>query len=290
LVTVRREMADSAWSVWPAPAKINLFLRVLGRRQDGYHEIQTLFQLLDWGDSVRISVRGDGRIRRVSASYDVPADADLAVRAACLLQRESGSGLGAEIEVVKRVPPGSGMGGGSSDAATVLLALNYLWGCGLGLRQLAQLGIRLGADVPVFVIGRSALATGIGEQLEPVSLGNRHYVLVFPEVSISTRAVFSDPGLKRDSLPLDTHAAAAGDGGNDCERVVRQRLPAFDRLMKELGKWGPARMTGTGSGVFLAMPDEKSAKRTANALKSLYNVRAVSGIDRSPVHLKLDGA
>jgi 4-diphosphocytidyl-2-C-methyl-D-erythritol kinase len=282
-------MAEARFSVWPAPAKINLFLRILGRREDGYHELQTLFQLLDWGDRVRIRVRGNDLVRRLSASYDVPEREDLAVRAACLLKQATGSRQGADIEIEKHIPPGSGMGGGSSDAATVLLVLNRLWGCGLSLNELAGLGVALGADVPVFVHGHSALATGVGERLEPVRLGERHYVLVFPDFAISTREVFSDPGLKRDSTQLDSGQACSGAVGNDCETVVRQRWPDFDRLMIGLEKWGPARMTGTGSGIFIPMPDEKSAKTTANAMKNLYNVRAVSGIDRSPVHVKLDG-
>ena len=282
-------VAESAETLWPAPAKINLFLRVLGRRADGYHELQTLFQLLDWGDRLRIRLRSDRRIRRVAANYDVAETDDLAVRAARLLQLETACGQGADLAIDKAIPPGSGMGGGSSDAATVLLALNRLWGCGLDRQALSSLALRLGADVPVFVQGHTALATGVGEKLEPLRLGERHYVLVFSEIFISTAAVFADPGLSRNSPPLPLERAVVGDDVNDCETLVRKRFPAFDRHMRELERWGQPRMTGTGSGVFISMPDAAQAIRAAEDMKNLYNVRAVRGVDRSPALELLDG-
>ena len=282
-------MSEDPTCSWPAPAKINLFLHVLGRRQDGYHDIQTLFQLLDWGDEVQIRPVSGPRISRLPVTYDVPESEDLVVRAAKLLQSETGCRQGAEIGVKKRIPPGSGMGGGSSDAATVLLVLNRLWGCGLGLDELASLGASLGADVPVFVQGRSAMAEGIGERLEPVNLGSRHYILVFPAISISTRAVFSDALLARDSKSISLPQALAGAGRNDCEAVVREQFPALARMLEALEKWGQPMMTGTGSGIFIPMSDEKSAKSAAKEMKTLYNVRAVRGMDRSPLHERLDG-
>ena len=282
-------VAELAETFWPAPAKINLFLRVLGRRADGYHELQTLFQLLGWGDRVRIRVRSDRGIRRVAANYAVPESEDLAIRAATLLQEHTGCPQGAEIAIEKRIPPGSGMGGGSSDAATVLLALNHLWDCGLDTPALSALGLKLGADVPVFVQGRTALAAGIGEKLVPVRLGRRHYVLVFPEMTVSTAEIFSDPELKRDSKALPPELAVTGAGGNDCETLVRRRFPPFDLLMRDLMRWGPARKTGTGSGIFIPMPDAASANRTAERMKNYYNVRAVRGVDLSPVLDLLDG-
>ena len=282
-------MSEDPTCSWPAPAKINLFLHVLGRRQDGYHNIQTLFQLLDWGDEVHIRPDSGPLISRLPVTYDVPESEDLVVRAAKLLQSETGCHRGAEIGVKKRIPPGSGMGGGSSDAATILLVLNRLWGCGLGLDELASLGATLGADVPVFVQGRSAMAEGIGERLEPVSLGIRHYVLVFPAFSVSTRAVFSDAMLARDSEPISLPGALAGAGRNDCEAVVREQFPALARMLEELEEWGQPVMTGTGSGIFIPMRDEKSAKSAAKEMKTLYNVRAVRGVDRSPLHERLDG-
>lgn len=281
-------MSEAAACAWPAPAKINLFLHVMGRRQDGFHDIQTLFQLLDWGDEVRIRPATGPLITRLPVSYGVPDSEDLVVKAAKLLQSETACRRGAEIGVRKRIPPGSGMGGGSSDAATVLLVLNRLWECGLDLDELARLGAVLGADVPVFVRGRSALAEGIGERLEPVSLGRRYYILVFPGFPVSTREVFSDAGLARGSASISLAEALAGKGRNDCETVVRKRFPAFARMLGALEEWGRPVMTGTGSGIFIPMHDKKSAMRAAQAMKTLYNVRAVCGVDRSPVHEKLD--
>jgi len=275
-------------SRWPAPAKINLFLHVTGQRADGYHELQTLFQLLDWGDSIRIRTSPDARIRREPAAYPVAQDEDLVVRAARLLQQATGSTLGATIGVEKSVPLGAGLGGGSSDAATVLLVLNRLWGCGLSLAELAELGLRLGADVPLFVHGHSAMATGVGERLDAVELGRRHYVLVFPELSIATRDVFTDPQLVRDSEPISLADALAGQGRNDCEAVVRSRYPAMAAALESLQRWGRPRLTGTGSAIFLSMGSKQEAISAAREMKTLYNVRAVSGVDRSPLHEMLD--
>jgi 4-diphosphocytidyl-2-C-methyl-D-erythritol kinase len=275
-------------AAWPAPAKINLFLHVTGRRPDGYHELQTLFQLLDWGDEIRIQATAESEITRAGADYPVAEEADLAVRAARLLQSEAGCRKGAKIRVRKRIPMGAGLGGGSSDAATVLLALNRLWHCGLDLPALADLGARLGADVPVFVHGRSAMATGIGEQLRPVAIGPRHYVLVLPDLAISTAAIFADPELVRESAPISLAEALTGKGRNDCEAVVRVRYPQITELMASLERWGRPRMTGTGSALFLQMGSRELAIRAAREMKTLYNVHAVRGLDRSPVHEMLD--
>lgn len=272
---------------WPAPAKLNLFLHVTGRRDDGYHELQTLFQLLDWGDEIQIRDDRTGVIRRSGPDYGVPQEQDLVIRAAELLKRETGVSGGADIQVRKKIPMGSGLGGGSSDAATVLLVLNQAWGCGLGEDELASLGAGLGADVPVFVRGNSAMASGIGEKLDPVSLGERHYVLVFPEFSVSTAEVFGDPGLKRNSAVIDKQSAIAGAGRNDCQTVVERRFPALRGMLNSLEKWGQAVMTGTGSALFIPMEEKKHALSAARQIKSLYNSRAVRGVDRSPVHEKL---
>jgi 4-diphosphocytidyl-2-C-methyl-D-erythritol kinase len=213
---------------------------------------------------------------------------DLAVKAALLLQSETSSRMGARIEVIKRIPAGAGLGGGSSDAATVLLVLNRLWGCGLDEDALASIGLRLGADIPVFIRGRSALGTGVGDRLDPVELGERHYLLVMPDFSISTEAVFKDPDLPRNSPCLDLRQALSGSARNDCERVVTKQFPDFAGLLRELRKVGDAKMTGTGSAIFIVMPDEKTAKSTAEEIKCRYNVRAVRGVDRSPLHDLLD--
>ncbi|MDX1380666.1 MAG: 4-(cytidine 5'-diphospho)-2-C-methyl-D-erythritol kinase [Xanthomonadales bacterium] len=275
---------------WPAPAKLNLFLHVTGRRADGYHELQTLFQLLDWGDAIEIEATDDGSIHRLSGDYGVAEQEDLAVRAAALLQCEAGVRAGARLRVHKHVPMGAGLGGGSSDAATVLCVLNRLWACGLGDDDLAGLGARLGADVPVFVRGHSALAVGVGERLEPVELGARHYLLVFPGLAISTREVFADPDLKRDSRPISRAEALAGGGRNDCDPVVRRRYPRVAEVMDALAPWGRPTMTGTGSAIFLRMASQEQANSAAREIKTLYNVRAVSGVDRSPLHRVLDTA
>lgn len=280
-------MNELAEQLWPAPAKLNLFLHVTGRRADGYHELQTLFQLLDWGDELQIVPRSGRDIKRIGPDYGVPEDEDLAIRAARLLQAETACRMGAEICVTKNIPMGSGMGGGSSDAATVLLVLNRMWACGLGEDRLAELGARLGADVPVFVRGWTAMATGIGDRLEPVELGPRYYVLVFPGISISTPVIFSDPTLRRDSPSLGIEDALSGKGRNDCEAVVKQRFPAMAQVFRELARWGHPVMTGTGSGVFIPVENEASANITTQQIKNLYNSRAAGGVDRSPLHEKL---
>lgn len=277
-------MSEKTVNSWPAPAKLNLFLHVTGQRPDGYHEIQTLFQLLDWGDEVFIEPLDKSLICRPRASYPVAEPDDLVVRAALLLQAETACGQGARIEVKKRIPAGAGLGGGSSDAATVLVVLNQLWGCGLSPDQLAVIGLKLGADLPVFIRGSSALASGIGDELRPVALGERDYLLVFPDFSISTKSVFMDPVLPRSSARLTLDQALAGEGINDCETVVKARYPAFANMLRELQEAGEARMTGTGSAIFIVMPDKKTAKRTAQQIKCRYNVRAVRGVDTSPLH------
>jgi 4-diphosphocytidyl-2-C-methyl-D-erythritol kinase len=281
-------MSDSPGNFWPAPAKLNLFLHVTGQRPDGYHELQTLFQLLDWGDELSIEPLDEPGISRPRASYAVKEADDLAVRAALVLQAETSCKQGARIEVNKRIPAGAGLGGGSSDAATVLVVLNRLWGCGLKIDELVSIGIGLGADVPVFIRGYSALASGVGDVLEPVELGEQNYLLVFPGFSVSTAEVFSDAALPRNSSRISLSEALAGTGRNDCEVVIKERFPVFKQMLKELGKWGPARMTGTGSTIFISMPDEISANSAAQEIKCRYNVRAVRGLDRSPLHELLD--
>jgi 4-diphosphocytidyl-2-C-methyl-D-erythritol kinase len=271
-------------SRWPAPAKINLFLHVIRRRQDGYHDIQTLFQLIDLCDELQIEVTKSGKIVRPQADYGVSEHEDLVVRAARLLQAETGTRLGARIKVHKRIPIGAGLGGGSTDAATTLLVLNHLWRCKLGVEALARLGISLGADIPLFIHGRSALASGIGEQLTPLNLGTRHYVLVFNQWNISTAQVFSHPQLKRNASPISVSSALSGAGRNDCEAVVCALYPEFKSVLAELAGWGKPRMTGTGSCIFLPMSDENAAKSAAREINCRYNVLAVRGLDRSPVH------
>ncbi len=246
---------------WPAPAKLNLFLHVTGRRPDGYHDLQTLFRFLDHGDSLRFEVRGDGLIRRVSGPAEVPEDQDLVVRAARLLQVESGTRAGADIHLVKRLPFGGGVGGGSSDAATTLLALNHLWRAGFSRERLQALGLRLGADVPVFVFGRNAFAEGVGERLQVVDLPAAWYVLLTPPVHVSTAAVFSHPDLTRDSVPITLATFFSGAVRNDLEGVVCRMHPEVSEALAWLSEFGPARMTGSGASVFcgFATPEQAQA-------------------------------
>ena len=269
---------------WPAPAKINLFLHIIGRRSDGYHEIQTLFQLIDLCDELQFEVQSSRDISRHESAYEVPESDDLTVRAAKLLQAKCGVRRGVRIRVNKRIPLGAGLGGGSSDAATTLVVLNSLWGCGLSLDELAHLARALGADIPLFIKGRTALAAGIGEILKPVKLGQRHYLLVFNPYPVSTAEVFSHPDLVRDSEAILLDECSFNAGRNDCEDVVIKMRPELGALMTALAPWGEPHMTGTGSCIFLPMPDEKTAVGTALELKCRYNVRAVRGLDKSPLH------
>lgn len=266
---------------WPAPAKLNLFLHITGRRPDGYHDLQTLFQILDWGDKLRFIVNDSGYICRTSHIEGVPEAEDICIRAAHLLKNRAHVKQGVQIELLKQIPMGAGLGGGSSDAATVLCVLNQLWGSGLTRQQLAELGLELGADVPVFVNGYSALAEGRGEKLQAVSLGQRYYVLVFPDLSISTADVFCHPLLKRDSSPVDLSSISLRPGRNDCEAVALLMHPELKIIRKDLSAWGEPQMSGTGSTFFLSFDDKKAAMRAAGELECRYNVRPVSGVDRS---------
>ena len=274
---------EGAAPAWPAPAKLNLMLRVVGRRPDGYHLLQTVFQLLDHGDELRFAVRPDGEIRRLGDVPGVAPEADLVVRAARLLQRETGCRLGADIEVRKRVPLGGGLGGGSSDAATTLLAIDRLWGLRLGQARLAALGLDLGADVPVFVWGRSAWSEGIGEVLTPIDLPETWYAVVRPPCAVCTGSVFADPELTRNS-PLTTISAFfAGSRGNDCLAVVQRRYPPVGVALDWLGRFGTAQLTGTGSCVFAAFEREAQARAVVASLPAGHEGFAARGINRSPV-------
>lgn len=266
---------------WLAPAKLNLFLHITGRRPDGYHNLQTLFQLLDWGDELRFSISNSGDISRWCSIDGIPETEDICVRAAHLLKNRLGIQKGVHIELTKRIPMGAGLGGGSSDAATVLLALNQLWSCGLSIQQLADMGLELGADVPVFVHGHSALAEGRGEKIKAVELEQVYYVLVFPGFSISTAEVFNHPSLRRDSSLIDLSQTPLQAGRNDCEPAVFEMYPELKNIMFDLRTTGHAHMSGTGSTVFLHFDNKKAAIRAAHNLECRYNVRVVGGVNRS---------
>ena len=269
---------------WPAPAKLNLFLHVTGRRADGYHELQTLFQLIDLCDTVAISVREDGQIERPVGPPGVPCETDLTVRAARALQSATGTRLGANLKVHKRIPLGGGLGGGSSDAATTLLGLNELWSCGLSVSELAGLARPLGADVPVFVQGSSAWAEGVGERLTPVTLPAKWYVIVHPGVAVSTREVFQSPELTRNSPLITIRAFFESGGRNDCEPVVRAHAPPVAEALEWLARFAPARLTGTGSCVFSACGSASEAERLAARVPDRWRSFVARGLNSSPVH------
>ena len=253
--------ASVDWSSsFPAPAKLNLFLHVTGRRSDGYHLLQSVFQFVAWGDELRFSRRDDGAIRLARPLPGVPEESDLVVRAARLLQAETGCREGVTIAVDKRLPMGGGLGGGSSDAATVLLALNCLWGLGLPRRRLQEIGLALGADVPVFVFGDNAFAEGVGELLHPVALPEAWYLVLVPPVSVPTADIFRSAQLHRDTPPIDPFTWRPGDGHNDLQPVAIDRAPVIGEYVDWLSDFGDARMTGSGACVFAAFDSEAAAR------------------------------
>jgi 4-diphosphocytidyl-2-C-methyl-D-erythritol kinase len=280
--------AVSADGVWLAPAKLNLMLRVLGRRSDGYHRLQTIFQFIDHCDRIRIKVRPDGQIIRVRGAAEVAAEDDLVVRAARLLQRATGCRSGAEIDVDKRLPMGGGLGGGSSDAATMLVALNRLWGLGLDEDTLADLGLALGADVPVFVRGRAGWAEGVGEHLTPVALPQPWFVVIRPPCHISTAAVFGDPDLTRDSSPITITGFLEGDARNDCLPVVLRRFPVVSEAFDWLSRRGSARLTGTGSCIFAAFDERSAAESVRAEAPPQWSAFVARGLNCSPLFTPID--
>ncbi len=269
--------------IWPAPAKLNLFLHVTGRRANGYHTLQSVFQFLDYGDELRFSIQPTPGIRLVSELPGVDPEDNLVVRAARSLQAKTGCTKGAEISLLKRLPMGGGVGGGSSDAATVLVGLNELWQTGLSTDALAELGLALGADVPVFVRGRAAWAEGVGEQLTPVDLPEPWFLVVKPPVTISTAEVFSDPELTRDSAPITIPDFLAGAGHNDCEPVVRKRYPVVGQVIDWLSKFSPSRLTGTGACVYAGFASEAEANEVLNQLPAEWSGFVAKGLNQSPL-------
>ncbi len=273
---------------WSAPAKLNLMLHVVGRRPDGYHELQTVFQLVDLRDSIDIAVREDGVISRPNGPPGVPESDDLVVRAARALKEAGGTPLGADISVLKRIPMGGGLGGGSSDAATTLVALNEMWRTGLNSAELAAIGGKLGADVPVFVQGRSAWAEGVGEKLTPVSLGgDSWYLIVNPGVSVPTAAVFQAAELTRNSAPTTMRGFLETGGRNDCEAVVRARFPAVGEALDWLARHAPSRLTGTGACVFAKFARPEDAERIAARVPDSWRSYVARGLDESPLLAEL---
>jgi 4-diphosphocytidyl-2-C-methyl-D-erythritol kinase len=280
--------ARDEWTAWPAPAKLNLFLRIVGRRDDGYHDLQTVFRLLDWGDELRLRVRADGAIVRANEVPGVPAETDLVIRAARLLQAQTGVTLGAEIAVDKRIPMGGGLGGGSSDAATALVALNHLWDCGLDEHALAALAHRLGADVPVFVRGRSAWAEGVGERLAPVALPRRWYVVLDPGEHVPTAALFQATELTRNAPPATISSFASGETvENAFEPVVRTRHPRVAAALDWLSRFGRARLSGSGGCVFLETGSLAQARKVVRECPPAFAAQLAAGVEVSPLHRAL---
>ena len=272
----------------PAPAKLNLMLHITGRRADGYHELQTLFQFLDYGDELSFRLREDGQIRLLTELPGVDHDSNLIVRAARMLQRESGCTLGADIQLTKRLPMGGGIGGGSSDAATSLVGLDHLWNTGLGEDRLAELGLNLGADVPVFVRGRAAFAEGVGERLQPVDLAEPWFLVIAPQVSVSTAEIFADPELTRNTPAITVRSLLAGGGHNDCQPVVEKRYPEVRNALSLLNKFVQARMTGTGACVFGSFPNEGEADKVRRQLPATLPSFVARGRNVSMLHRSLE--
>ncbi|TCV99687.1 4-(cytidine 5'-diphospho)-2-C-methyl-D-erythritol kinase [Biostraticola tofi] len=280
---------------WPAPAKLNLFLYITGRRDDGYHHLQTLFQFLDYGDSLSFAPRNDGKICLLTALAGVDDEENLIVKAARLLQRQpkvkrnNRSLPGVDIWLDKKLPMGGGLGGGSSDAATTLVALNHLWQCGLDEDQLADLGVSLGADLPVFIRGRAAFAEGIGERLTPASPPEKWYLVTVPSVSVSTPAIFGSPALKRDSPVRTLDQLMALPFHNDCESIARNRFYEVEQHLSWLLEYAPSRLTGTGACVFAEFDTEAEARHVLEQTPAWMHGFVAHGVNVSPLHRMLSG-
>ena len=276
-------MTESLSLTWPAPAKLNLMLRILGRRGDGYHRLQTVFQFIDHGDELGFRIRPDGRMARTVALPGVREAEDLCLRAARRLQQHTGCPQGADITLEKRLPLGGGLGGGSSDAATTLVALNHLWQTRLPVETLAALGLQLGADVPVFVRGLAAWAEGVGEELRPVVLPEPWYLVLTPACAVATAAVFADPDLTRDSPSITIPDFISGDVRNDCLAVVRRRHAPVAQALDWLSAHAPARLTGTGACVFAAFDTQDQAQSVWRQAPVGLSGFVARGRNRSPL-------
>ncbi|HFZ8993200.1 TPA: 4-(cytidine 5'-diphospho)-2-C-methyl-D-erythritol kinase [Citrobacter freundii] len=278
---------------WPSPAKLNLFLYITGQRADGYHTLQTLFQFLDYGDTISIEPRNDGEIRLLTPVAGVADDDNLIVRAAKLLMQTASAsgrlpaGSGADISIEKRLPMGGGLGGGSSNAATVLVALNHLWQCGLSLDELAQAGLTLGADVPVFVRGHAAFAEGVGEILTPVEPAEKWYLVAHPGVSIPTPVIFQDPELPRNTPKRVIGTLLKCEFSNDCEVIARKRFREVDAALSWLLEYAPSRLTGTGACVFAEFDTESAARQVLEQAPEWLNGFVAKGVNLSPLHQAL---
>lgn len=276
-------MAHSELISWPAPAKLNLFLHITGRRQDGYHELQTAFQFLDYGDELQFEITDSPEIKLSTPLAGVNDEDNLIVRAARLLQQHVGSSQGALIHIDKHLPMGGGLGGGSSNAATTLVALNYLWKCGLSGNELAQLGLSLGADVPIFVAGFAAWAEGVGEKLTPITPVESWFVVIKPDCHVSTAEIFSSMELTRDCEPITISRFLSGEGRNVCEEVVKKHYPAVANALNWLAQYASPRMTGTGACIFADVNSQQEAQQILDKLPSIWQGFVAKGCNRSPL-------
>ena len=278
---------------WPSPAKLNLFLYITGQRADGYHTLQTLFQFLDYGDTIDITPRSDGEIHLLTPVEGVAHEDNLIVRAARSLMKAASEsnrlpkGSGADISIDKRLPMGGGLGGGSSNAATVLVALNHLWQCGLSVDELAALGLTLGADVPVFVRGHAAFAEGVGEILTPVEPEEKWYLVAHPGVSIPTPVIFNDPDLPRNTPKRSIKTLLKCEFGNDCEVIARKRFREVDAALSWRLEYAPSRLTGTGACVFAEFDTESRARQVLEQAPEWLKGFVAKGVNLSPLHRAL---
>lgn len=286
--------------ILPAPAKLNLFLHITGKRDDGYHLLQTVFQMLDYADSIKLELRKDSQIKRLQdpdnpeALKDIPFASDLCIRAAQLLQDHTDTQLGVNITLHKKLPIGGGIGGGSSDAATVLHGLNQLWNCRLSDKELAELALQLGADVPVFIHGNTAWAEGVGEQLTPIELDENWFLVIHPNISVSTAEIFADQGLTRDCAALTITRFLHGSGFeeqlNVFEPIVKNKYPQIADAISWLSTFSPARLTGTGSCIFASFASKNEAKQVLKAMNDLSNNWqgfVAKGLNKSPLKTAL---
>lgn len=274
---------------WPAPAKLNLMLRIVGRREDGYHLLQTVFQFIDLCDWISFREVRSGQIGLIQPLPGVPEDQDLTVRAARLLQEAAGCRNGVLIGIEKNIPMGGGLGGGSSDAATTLLVLNKLWGLNLPVSKLMELGLRLGADVPVFVSGQAAWAEGVGEKLRPITLDQPWYLVIRPDCQVNTREIFLAEELTRNSKSITIADFTAGDRQNDCLDAVCRRYPLVENALRELSRYANARLTGTGACVFAGFDSKTTAFEALKALEKKWQIFLARGMNKSPLLSALDG-
>ncbi len=279
--------AESFFSAdcWPAPGKLNLFLHITGRRDDGYHLLQTMFQFFDFGDSLYFDTNTSGKLNRLSEIKGVPQEQDLIIKAAKLLQQASGSTQGVDIKISKKLPMGGGIGGGSSDAATTLVALNQLWNINMSMAELAEIGIKLGADVPIFIHGKASWAEGIGEKISYLDVSEPYYLIIKPDCSVPTAEIFSHPGLTRDSQRLKITAFRRGLG-NDCKVIVRTLYPQVAEALDWLSAYQTAELTGTGACIFAAFDSKEQALKIANKVPAKWDAIVARGMNLSPLNLK----